>query len=105
MKLKAQPGVPLPPPRTGHPYHGYTTKGTPIPKRGSLHIQPQRPAVPPASAHRTGHHPGLHPEDRPYQTADRLARNAHAYDVGMSIPTRSPYEAMTLEDLLEDDEE
>ena len=103
MKLKEQPGVPLPP-AAGHSYHGYTTKGRPIPKRGSLHIQ-QRPAVPPASDHRTGHHPGLHGESQPYTTAGQPAHNAHAYDVGMNIPTRSRYEALSLEELLEDDEE
>jgi hypothetical protein len=104
MKLKEQLGVPVSPP-TGQPYHGYTTKGRPIPKRTSLQIQPQHPAVQPASAHRMRYHPGLHDESQPYATADRSACNACASDVGISRPTRSRYEALSLEELLEDDEE
>src|SRR5712692_4637179 len=28
-----------------------------------------RPSIPPASPHQAGHHPGLHPEDQPYQSS------------------------------------
>ncbi len=112
MKLKAQAGVQVRPP-TGQPlpeertYHGYTTNGKPIPKRTSLPTQQQRSDVPPTSPHRAGHHPELHDESQPFITTDRPARNAHAYDVDTSIPTRNMYQTLSSDELFKegDDDE
>lgn len=79
-------------------------------KRGVVCAKCQKPfgeqrGLMPASPHQVGHHPGLHGEDIPYTTGDQpKRRNAHASDVGMNRPTRSRYEALTLDELLESDD-
>lgn len=78
-------------------YHGYANNGRPIPKRSSLQVPPWHPAVQPASPPRAGHHPGLHDESMPYQTADLPKRNASAYDTPVPTHLRNPSQAPTVE--------
>lgn len=42
-----------------------------IQKRASLPVPQYYQEAPPASRHRAGHHPGMHPEDAPYNTRTR----------------------------------
>lgn len=82
------------------PYYGYAKNGKPIPRRTTHAADP---------GHRVGHHPGLHPDDMPYQTVDlpKPKRNASAYTTQTPTHLHHPHQAptLTVDELFELEEE